>query len=129
MFKVIRIDTDENCISIFKATFFEKSNRGGLIISDQIGAKNFRLRESSIGYATDWHLAGDPTMIIIQKGVLRISLRNGQYQDFKAGEVFIAADNLPKGIDFNNNIHGHKAEVIGNEMLVAAHIKLDGYCT
>lgn len=127
MFKIKCLSTNTSHHTIFTDVTFEKNDRNGLLLSDQIGAKNFRLRESFVGYSTDWHLAGDPTLIIIQKGILRITLRNNQYIDFEAGEQFIASDNLPKNIAFDNTIHGHKATVLGEENLMAIHIKLDNW--
>ena len=127
MFKIITICCDQSYISIFSENSFEKTARNGMLISDRIPAQNFRIRESMPGYCTDWHLAGDPTLIIIQKGILRISLQNGIYKDFKSGDMFIAADNLPENIVFDPNIHGHRAEVIGDEPLLALHIKLEGF--
>ena len=35
-----------------------------------------------------------------------------------------AQDNLQENIEFDKTIHGHKANVIGNESLQAIHIKL-----
>lgn len=123
-FIIPTITTNENGISIFEETDFSVQQRGGLFISDQIGAQNFRLRKSDVGYATDFHVAGDPTFISIQKGSLKIELQNGDFKVFKPGDCFIAKDNLPKNIDFNSQIHGHKASVLGNEPLQAIHIKL-----
>ena len=94
------------------------------MLSHRIDAQNFRLRESEPGYETDWHLAGDPTLIIIRQGILRITLRNGSYLDFNAGDLFIAADNLPEDLVFDDKKHGHKAMVMGEETLQAVHIKL-----
>jgi hypothetical protein len=127
VFKIICITTNEDNLSCFKEIHFHKNERGGMFLTDQIGAKNFRIRESDPGYITDWHMSGDPTMIIIQKGILRITLPNGEFKDFKAGDEFIAADNLPLGIEFINGVHGHKAEVIGGKSLKAVHIKLGGF--
>lgn len=127
MFKIKCITTNKKYNSIFTEVTYEKNDRNGLIISEQIGAKNFRLRESKVGYSTNWHLAGDPTLIIIQKGTLRITLQNNQFIDFEAGEQFIATDNLPENIAFDSTIHGHKASVIGEENLMAIHIKLDNW--
>ena len=98
--------------------------RGGLFLTEQIGSKNFRIRKSDLGYATDFHLAGDATFIIIQKGNLKIELQNGDFKIFKPGDCFIAQDNLQENIEFDKTIHGHKANVIGNESLQAIHIKL-----
>lgn len=118
------IKTNENGISIFSELDFSVKQRGGMFLTEQIGSKNFRIRRSDVGYATDFHLAGDPTFIIIQKGSLKIELQNGDFKIFTVGDCFIAQDNLPEHIVFNNEIHGHKASVVGNESLQAIHIKL-----
>ena len=123
-FIISTITTNENGISIFEDIDYSVQQRGGLFISDQIGAQNFRLRKSDVGYATDFHLAGDATFIIIQKGNLKIELQNGDFKIFKPGDCFIAQDNLQENIEFDKTIHGHKANVIGNESLQAIHIKL-----
>lgn len=118
------IDTDDHGVSVFTERLFIQNHRGGMLLTDRIDAQNFRIRTSAPGYATDWHLAGDPTLISIQQGVLRVSLQNGEYRDFSTGDMFIAADNLPVGMTFDPEQHGHKATVIGNETLKAIHIKL-----
>ncbi|MFQ3192587.1 MAG: hypothetical protein ACI936_003739 [Paraglaciecola sp.] len=96
----------------------------GLFISPRQTALNFRHRMSEPGYYSDWHVAGDPTLIIIRSGILRIGLRDESYQDFVAGDVFIAQDKLPANVAFNNNTHGHTAQVIGEQQLIALHLKL-----
>lgn len=103
MFIINCIYCYENGISYFNEITFKKNDRNGMLLTDRIPAQNFRLRESMPGYFTDWHLSGDPTLIIIQKGILRISLQNGIYKDFKSGDMFIAADNLPENIFFDPN--------------------------
>lgn len=123
-FVILSISTNENGISVFVEIDFEVHQRGGLFLSEQIVSKNFRIRKSDVGYETDFHLAGDATFIIIQKGSLKIELQNGDYKIFVAGDSFIANDNLPESVVFNNKIHGHKASVLGKEVLQAIHIKL-----
>ena len=123
-FIITKITTNENGISVFSEIDFDVSQRGGLFLTEQIAAKNFRIRRSDVGYATDFHLAGDATFIIILKGSLKIELQNGAFKIFKPGEMFIAADNLNENAVFDNTIHGHKASVIGNVSLEAIHIKL-----
>lgn len=118
------ITTNENGISIFSEVDFEANQRGGMFLTEQIAAKNFRIRRSDVGYATDFHLAGDATFIIILKGSLQIELQNGATKIFTSGESFIAKDNLAEDVVFDNKIHGHKASVLGNEILEAIHIKL-----
>ena len=96
----------------------------GLFISSRQQALNFRHRISEPGYYSDWHVAGDPTLILIRSGILRIGLRNNSYRDFAAGDVFIAQDKLDDNTNFEKNIQGHTAQVIGNQQLIALHLKL-----
>jgi hypothetical protein len=96
----------------------------GLFISPRQTALNFRHRISVPGYFSDWHVAGDPTLIIIRSGVLRIGLRDGSFRNFVAGDVFIAQDRLQANTAFDNRIHGHTAQVIGDQQLIALHLKL-----
>ena len=95
------------------------------MLSEQQKCVNFRLRHSETTYSSDWHVAGDPTLLIILKGKIRIALRNGATKEFSAGEVFIAEDYLLPNVIFDNTIHGHRAEVIGKEDLSALHLKLE----
>lgn len=123
-FIVTTITTNETGISVFDEVEFDVNQRGGMFLTDQIAAKNFRIRKSNLGYETDFHLSGDASFIVILKGTLKIELQNGDYKLFSAGEYFIAKDNLPENIHFDSKIHGHKASVIGDELLEAIHIKL-----
>ena len=75
MLKIIYISTNEKSISIFKDISFKKKERLGVLLSKRIEAKNFRLRESLVGYSTNWHLSGDPTLISNLKGRLRTILQ------------------------------------------------------
>ncbi len=69
-------------------------------------------------------MAGDPTLMIIRSGILRISLRDHSYHDVAVGDVFIAQDKLEDNTRFDNHIHGHKGQVIGDKNLMAIHLKL-----
>ncbi len=93
-------------------------------LSDRIPAENFRLRTSSPDYHSAFHVAGDPTLLIILSGVVSIELRNGERRDFSAGELFVAEDYLLQNQEFDQMKHGHKAKVISDEPLVALHLKL-----
>jgi hypothetical protein len=95
------------------------------MLSDQQSAVNFRFRESDASYASTWHVAGDPTLLIILAGAIRIELRNGDTRDFFAGDKFIAEDYLSSGHTFDPSFHGHRAEVIGNDALSVIHLKLE----
>jgi len=111
-------------ISVFKDVEYSVEDYNGLMITDRQDALNFRYRISEPGYFSSWHVAGDPTLIIIRSGMLRMTLRNGEYRDFSAGDLFIAQDKLVEGEVFDNTKHGHTAQLIGENTVQAVHIKL-----
>lgn len=123
-FTIPTITVDEHNASVFGSECYPASWRSNLLLSEQVPALNFRWRASAAAYSSQWHVAGDPTLIIVLTGVLRIILRDGTYRDFGAGERFIAKDFLPSACDFDNLRHGHRAEVLGDAPLEAIHIKL-----
>jgi len=123
-FTITTITVDENQRSVFTSESYPASWRSNMLLSEQVPALNFRWRTSDAGYSSSWHVAGDPTLIIVLSGVLRIILRDESYRDFKAGERFIAKDFLPSDCTFDNVAHGHRAEVLGDCSLEAIHIKL-----
>ena len=119
--------TDENGLSVFTTARWPDETRGGLVLSPRLGASSLRLRVSEPGYTADWHVAGpagEPVLIVVRRGTLRIGLRDGSHRDFSAGDAFIAADSLPEGGSFDPEVHGHTAAVVGDESLEAVHIKL-----
>lgn len=111
--------------SVFIDETLTLEDYNGLFITPRIDALNFRHRFSHPGYFSNWHVAGDPTLIIIRSGTLRIGLRDGSYRDFSIGDMFVAKDRLQQDELFNEQTHGHTAAVIGNESLLAIHIKLE----
>ncbi|MGH1540301.1 MAG: hypothetical protein ACRBHB_07755 [Arenicella sp.] len=111
--------------SIFSTRTVDLQGTQERLLSEQIPALNFRLRQSDANYSSDFHVAGDPTLLIILQGTLRVELRNGESREFSAGEMFIAEDYLSVGVDFNDAVHGHRAEVVGNKALSALHLKLE----
>ena len=92
-------------------------------LSDQIAAVNFRLRRS-IGYSADYHVAGDPTLLIVLSGTMRIELPSGESRDFSKGDMYIAEDYLAPEVAFKRGQHGHRAETVGDEPYNALHLKL-----
>lgn len=98
--------------------------RGGMLLSTRYDCTSLRLRESKPGYRADWHVAGETVLIVVQQGVLRIGVHEGEPRDFGPGDAFIADDRVPHGETFDPDRHGHTAEVVGEQTLRAIHIKL-----
>ncbi|MDT0596401.1 hypothetical protein [Glaciecola petra] len=122
-YQITHIDVNSKFESCFTERATELFELSGMFISQRQEVLNFRYRKSLPNYKSDWHVAGDPTFIVVQSGCIEIELRNGQKKQFCAGEAFVAADYLPKNIMFSEQ-HGHRARVIGNDEFVAIHFKL-----
>ena len=117
------ISNDGRGMSFFGARDISLSGDITRLLSDQIDAVNFRLRHSE-AYSSDYHCAGDPTLLIVLSGAIRIELRSGETRDFAQGDLYIAEDYLEAGVTFDPAIHGHRAEMIGETPYKAVHIKL-----
>lgn len=121
--KIPSVTNDGHSRSVFATREIELSGSSDWMLSDQQSAVNFRLRSSGDSYQSTWHVAGDPTLLVILKGVIEIQLRDGSSQRFAAGDLFVAEDYLIDGVVFGDD-HGHCAQVIGQEALQALHLKL-----
>lgn len=117
------ITIDDSGRSVFVQTEYPLTDHGGMFISQRQQALNFRHRASQVGYQSDWHTAGDPTLIVVMQGQITLELRSGERKTFVAGQQFIAADYLLDNIE-DESITGHRAFVDGTESLQAVHIKL-----
>lgn len=121
------LTSDAEGHSMWTTTEWPTEQRGGMLLSPRIDCSSLRIRQSKPGYAADWHVAGEPVLIIVQQGTLRISLHDGERRDFAAGQAFIAADTLPEGQAFDPQRHGHCAKVVSETTLRAIHIKLQDF--
>jgi len=122
--KITSISNQGEGASIFDVQEIELSGSRTRMLSERIPALNFRLRTSDQSYSSDWHVAGDPTLLVVLDGAIRIVLRNGEHKDFATGNMFIAQDYLPKNTEFDDSLHGHRAEVIGDKAISVLHLKL-----
>ena len=103
---------------------WDKEIRGGMNLSPRIDCTSLRLRTSEPDYTADWHVAADPTLIVVRHGQIKLILRDASDRVFGPGDAFIAADHVPDGQTFDPTLHGHRAEVVGNEPFEAIHVKL-----
>jgi len=99
--------------------------RGGMVLTPRVGCSSLRLRRSAAGYASDWHVADEPVLIVVRSGVLSIALRDETTRRFGPGDAFIAADRVLDGDVFDHKLHGHRGQVVGDQAFEAVHIKLD----
>ena len=117
------ITNDGRGVSFFSAREIYLNGDVARQLSDQIGAVNFRLRRS-VGYSAEAHVAGDPTLLIVLSGTMRIELPSGEHRDFSKGDMYIAEDYLTPETAFKRGTHGHSARTVGDESYEALHLKL-----
>ncbi len=117
------LTNDSDGPSYFSDKELSENDYAGMMITPRVDSLNLRFRRSEPGYTAQWHVAGDPTLIIIRQGTLRIGLRDGSSRDFHSGDQFVAQDILSDHC-LLNDAHGHNAKVIGDEVLLAVHVKL-----
>ena len=120
---IVTITNDGQSGSYFSKREIELNGDITRQLSDQIGAVNFRLRRSK-NYSANFHVAGDPTLLIVLAGTMRITLPSGESRDFTQGDMYIAEDYLAAGVTFKDGLHGHSAKTIGDVPYSAVHLKL-----
>jgi len=121
---VVCVTNDGKSASYFDECCYDLSGDSQRMLSEQIAAVNFRLRTSDSTYASGWHVAGDPTLLIVLSGCIQIELRSGEKKQFGRGEMFIAKDYLEGGTDYDAKVHGHRAQVVSQDELQVLHLKL-----
>lgn len=117
--------SDEYGRSVWREADWPAEVRGGMVLSPRIGCSSLRLRHSAPGYRSDWHVAQEPVLIVVMRGRIQMILRDASTRDFGPGDAFIAADAVPDDEVYDEQLHGHRAEVVGDESFEAVHIKLD----
>ena len=82
----------------------------------------YQLRESPVGFRSQWHCTPQPQWVFILRGEMEIGVRDGS-RVFRAGEHFFSADVLPEGATFDANVHGHWSAQRGSSPLVTLFVK------
>jgi hypothetical protein len=83
----------------------------------------YQLRESPIGFRSQWHCTTSPQWVFILRGEMEIGLRDGSTRRFRPGEHFFSADVLPAGASFDTELHGHWSAQRGSEPLVTLFVR------
>lgn len=82
-----------------------------------------QLRESPVGFRSEFHCTVAPQWVFILKGAMEISLQDGSSRIFGPGEHFYSADKLPAGATFDAKVHGHWSRQVGDEPLVTLFVR------
>jgi hypothetical protein len=86
-------------------------------------ASGCQLRQSPVGFRSQFHCTGKPQWLFVLGGEMEIGLQDGSTRSFKPGEHFYSADLLPAGASFDPKLHGHWSRQVGAHPLVTLFIK------
>lgn len=95
-------------------------------LSPWLPAEGLQLRQSPVGFRSDFHCTGRPQWLFVLQGVMEIGLRDGSTRRFGPGEHFYSADTLPAGVAFDDRVHGHCSRLIGQMPLITAFVRDGG---
>ncbi len=93
-------------------------------LSPVLPATGLQLRQSPVGFRSQFHCTGAPQWLFVLHGQMEIGLQDGSSRIFSAGEHFYSADTLPVGATFDAAVHGHWSRQVGDEPLVTAFVKV-----
>ena len=94
------------------------------MLSPVLPATGLQLRQSPVGFRSQWHCTPKPQWLFVLGGAMEIGLQDGSSRIFKAGDHFLSADTLPDGATFDPAVHGHWSRQVGDEPLVTAFVKV-----
>ncbi|MDO8418665.1 MAG: hypothetical protein Q7S90_01420 [Rubrivivax sp.] len=83
----------------------------------------YQLRESPVGFRSDFHCTENPQWVFILRGQMEIGLQDGSSRIFGPGQHFHSSDLLPAGATFDPNVHGHWSRQVGDEPLVTLFVR------
>ena len=93
-------------------------------LSAVLPASGYQLRESPVGFRSEFHCTPRPQWVFILKGEMEIALQDRSVRRFAAGQHFFSADVLPEGASFDPKLHGHRSAQRGAEPLVTLFLKV-----
>lgn len=83
----------------------------------------YQLRESPVGFRSQFHCTVTPQWVFVLRGTMEIGLQDGSSRSFGPGEHFYSADTLPEGAVFDPAVHGHWSRQLGGEPLVTLFVR------
>lgn len=92
-------------------------------LSALLPSGGLQLRESPVGFRSEFHVTGTPQWVFVLRGRMEIRLQDGSAREFGPGEHFYSADTLPAGATFDAALHGHASRQVGDEPLVTAFVR------
>jgi hypothetical protein len=92
-------------------------------LSPLMPSGGYQLRQSPIGFRSEFHCTENPQWVFILGGQMEIGLQDGTSRVFSPGEHFYSADRLPAGATFDATVHGHWSRQVGPDPLVTVFVR------
>lgn len=92
-------------------------------LSPLMSSDGFQLRESPVGFRSQFHCTGAPQWLFVLRGQMEIGLQDGSSRTFGPGDHFYSADTLPEGATFDPSVHGHWSRQVGDQPLVTLFVR------
>ena len=92
-------------------------------LSPLMSSDGFQLRESPVGFRSQFHCTGAPQWLFVLGGQMEIGLQDGSSRTFGPGDHFYSADTLPEGATFDPAVHGHWSRQVGDQPLVTLFVR------
>ncbi|MBW8315487.1 MAG: hypothetical protein K0M67_10285 [Thiobacillus sp.] len=92
-------------------------------LSPLMSSDGFQLRESPVGFRSQFHCTGAPQWLFVLRGQMEIGLQDGSSRTFGPGDHFYSTDTLPEGATFDPSVHGHWSRQVGDQPLVTLFVR------
>lgn len=92
-------------------------------LSTLFASGGFQLRQSPVGFRSQFHCTGDAQWLFVLEGQMEIGLQDGSSRTFSAGQHFYSNDTLPTGAIFDSAVHGHWSRQVGDVPLVTLFVR------
>jgi len=92
-------------------------------LSAALPASALVLRESPVGFSSEFHCTETPQWLFVLRGSMEIGLQDGSTRVFGPGQHFYSADTLPTGAVFDPKLHGHWSRQVGAEPLQTLFVR------
>jgi hypothetical protein len=93
------------------------------MLSPLAPSTGYQLRQSPVGFRSQFHTTPTPQWVFILGGQMEIGLQGGVSRVFGPGEHFYSADVLPEGATFDATLHGHWSRQVGPEPLLTLFVQ------
>ena len=93
------------------------------MLSALFASAGYQLRESPVGFRSQFHCTGTAQWLFVLRGQMEIGLQDGSSRVFGPGDHFYSADLLPQGASFDAALHGHWSRQVGPDRLVTLFVR------